>query len=43
MLNTINYGCYDSPAVNTLITQAEGASTLSRGGGRLAPGGRATS
>ncbi len=28
-VNTNNYGCYDNPTVNTLITQAEGASSLS--------------
>ena len=28
-VNTNNYGCYNNPAVNTLITQAEGASSLS--------------
>ena len=28
VINTVNYGCYDSSAVNSLITQAEGASTL---------------
>jgi peptide/nickel transport system substrate-binding protein len=28
VINTVNYGCYDSPAVNSLITGAEGASTL---------------
>ena len=28
VINTVNYGCYDNSAVNTLITQAEGASTL---------------
>jgi peptide/nickel transport system substrate-binding protein len=29
VVNTVNYGCYDNPAVNSLITQAEAASTLS--------------
>jgi peptide/nickel transport system substrate-binding protein len=29
VINTVNYGCYDNPAVNTLITQAEAATTLS--------------
>ena len=29
VLNTVNYGCYDNSAVNSLITQAESASTLS--------------
>ena len=28
VINTVNYGCYDSSAVNSLITQAEGATTL---------------
>jgi peptide/nickel transport system substrate-binding protein len=28
VINTVNYGCYDESSVNTLITQAEGASTL---------------
>jgi peptide/nickel transport system substrate-binding protein len=28
VINTVNYGCYDSSAVNTLITQAESATTL---------------
>jgi peptide/nickel transport system substrate-binding protein len=28
-VNTNNYGCYDNPAVNSLITQAETASSLS--------------
>jgi peptide/nickel transport system substrate-binding protein len=28
-VNTNNYGCFNDPAVNTLITQAEGASSLS--------------
>jgi peptide/nickel transport system substrate-binding protein len=28
VINTVNYGCYDNSAVNSLITQAEGASTL---------------
>jgi peptide/nickel transport system substrate-binding protein len=28
-VNTNNYGCYNNPAVNTLITQAESASSLS--------------
>jgi peptide/nickel transport system substrate-binding protein len=27
VVNTVNYGCYDSPAVNSLITKAEGATT----------------
>jgi peptide/nickel transport system substrate-binding protein len=29
VINTVNYGCYDNPAVNNLITQAEAATTLS--------------
>jgi peptide/nickel transport system substrate-binding protein len=29
VINTVNYGCYDSPAVNSLITKAEAATTLS--------------
>jgi len=28
VLNTVNYGCYDNSAVNSLITSAESASTL---------------
>jgi len=28
-VNTNNYGCYNNPSVNSLITQAEGASSLS--------------
>ena len=28
VINTVNYGCYDSAAVNSLITQAEAAPTL---------------
>jgi peptide/nickel transport system substrate-binding protein len=32
VINTVNYGCYDSSAVNSLITQAEGASTLTAAG-----------
>jgi peptide/nickel transport system substrate-binding protein len=28
VINTVNYGCYDNAAVNSLITQAESASTL---------------
>jgi peptide/nickel transport system substrate-binding protein len=27
--NTVNYGCYDSPAVNSLITKAEAATSES--------------
>jgi peptide/nickel transport system substrate-binding protein len=27
VVNTVNYGCYDSPAVNSLITKAEAASS----------------
>jgi peptide/nickel transport system substrate-binding protein len=32
VINTVNYGCYDSPAVNSLITQAEAATTLTAAG-----------
>jgi peptide/nickel transport system substrate-binding protein len=32
VINTVNYGCYDSSTVNSLITQAEGASTVSDAG-----------
>jgi peptide/nickel transport system substrate-binding protein len=32
VINTVNYGCYDSSAVNSLITQAEGASSLPAAG-----------
>ncbi len=32
VINTVNYGCYDSPTVNSLITKAEGASTISAAG-----------
>jgi len=32
VINTVNYGCYNSPAVNSLITQAENASSLSAAG-----------
>ena len=32
VVNTVNYGCYDSPTVNSLITQAESASTLTAAG-----------
>jgi len=32
VINTVNYGCYDSAAVNSLITQAEGATTLAAAG-----------
>jgi peptide/nickel transport system substrate-binding protein len=32
VINTVNYGCFDSPAVNSLISQAEGASTLAAAG-----------
>jgi peptide/nickel transport system substrate-binding protein len=32
VINTVNYGCYDSATVNSLITQAEGAATLSAAG-----------
>ena len=40
VVNTVNYGCYNNPAVNTLITQAEAATTLTAAGDGLAPGGR---
>jgi peptide/nickel transport system substrate-binding protein len=32
VVNTVNYGCYDSPAVNSLINQAESATSLSAAG-----------
>jgi len=32
VVNTVNYGCYDSPTVNSLITKAEGATSLSQAG-----------
>jgi peptide/nickel transport system substrate-binding protein len=32
VVNTVNYGCYDSPAVNSLINQAEAATTVSAAG-----------
>ena len=32
VVNTVNYGCYDSPAVNSLITQAEAATSLTAAG-----------
>jgi peptide/nickel transport system substrate-binding protein len=32
VINTVNYGCYDNPAVNSLITQAEAAPTLTAAG-----------
>jgi peptide/nickel transport system substrate-binding protein len=32
VINTNNYGCYNSPTVNSLITQAESASTLTQAG-----------
>jgi peptide/nickel transport system substrate-binding protein len=32
VINTVNYGCYNSPAVNSLITQAEAATTLTAAG-----------
>jgi peptide/nickel transport system substrate-binding protein len=32
VVNTVNYGCYDNPAVNKLITQAESASSLTAAG-----------
>ena len=32
VINTVNYGCYDSATVNSLITKAEGASSLQAAG-----------
>jgi peptide/nickel transport system substrate-binding protein len=32
VINTVNYGCYDNAAVNTLITQAEAATSLTTAG-----------
>ncbi len=32
VVNTVNYGCYDNSTVNSLITKAEGASSLSAAG-----------
>jgi peptide/nickel transport system substrate-binding protein len=32
VVNTVNYGCYDSSAVNSLINQAESATSLSAAG-----------
>ncbi len=32
VINTVNYGCYNNPAVNTLITQAEAATSLTAAG-----------
>ncbi len=32
MINTVNYGCYDNATVNSLITQAETATSLSAAG-----------
>ncbi len=32
VINTVNYGCYNSPAVNSLITKAEAASSLTDAG-----------
>jgi peptide/nickel transport system substrate-binding protein len=32
VVNTVNYGCYDNATVNSLITKAEGASSLSAAG-----------
>jgi len=32
VINTVNYGCYNSSAVNSLITQAEGAPSLDSAG-----------
>jgi len=32
VINTVNYGCYDNATVNSLITSAEGASSLTAAG-----------
>jgi len=32
VINTVNYGCYDNPAVNGLISQAESATSLTAAG-----------
>jgi peptide/nickel transport system substrate-binding protein len=32
VINTVNYGCYDNPTVNALITKAENAPSLSAAG-----------
>jgi peptide/nickel transport system substrate-binding protein len=32
VINTVNYGCYDNPTVNSLITQAENAPSLTAAG-----------
>jgi peptide/nickel transport system substrate-binding protein len=32
VINTVNYGCYDNSSVNSMITQAEGASSLQAAG-----------
>jgi peptide/nickel transport system substrate-binding protein len=32
VVNTVNYGCFDNSTVNSLITQAEGASTVAAAG-----------
>jgi peptide/nickel transport system substrate-binding protein len=32
VVNTVNYGCYDNPTVNSLITQAESATSTSAAG-----------
>jgi peptide/nickel transport system substrate-binding protein len=32
VINTVNYGCYDNATVNSLITQAESAATLTAAG-----------
>jgi peptide/nickel transport system substrate-binding protein len=32
VINTVNYGCYNNSTVNSLITQAEGASSLAAAG-----------
>src|SRR5580692_10954602 len=33
VINTVNYGCYDNASVNSLITQAENATSLTAAGG----------
>ncbi len=32
VVNTVNYGCYDNATVNSLITKAEAATSLSAAG-----------
>jgi peptide/nickel transport system substrate-binding protein len=32
VINTVNYGCYNNATVNSLITQAEGASSIAQAG-----------